>query len=158
MTKWVYGFGGGSAEGNAGMRDLLGGVAHLAGLGVVGRGAEERVEGAVGGLAVALVDGALGARHERADHRGHGLAGGAEVEELTVEHAGGSFTAKRITIRPFATDPNLDRFPGFAEKWYEFVLAPGIPGGLYRIRSVVPSQTGGVPLIENSLTYSETET
>ena len=82
----------------------------------------------------------------------------AEVDELTVEHAGGSFPAKRITIRPFAADPNLDRFPGFANKWYEFILAPEIPGGLYRIRSVVPSQTGGAHLIENSLTYSDAET
>ena len=83
---------------------------------------------------------------------------GATVDELTVEHAGRSFAAKRITIHPFAADPNLDRFPGFAEKWYEFVLAPGIPGGLYRVRSVVPSQDGGAHLIENSLTYSEAET
>lgn len=88
----------------------------------------------------------------------HAFLNGAEVEELTVEHAGGSFPAKRITIRPFAADPNLDRFQGYAAKRYEFVLAPGIPGGLYRIRSVVPSQTGGAPLIENSLTYSEAET
>ncbi|MDH3596907.1 MAG: hypothetical protein OEM93_18880 [Rhodospirillales bacterium] len=78
---------------------------------------------------------------------------GAKVEELVVEHADNTFAAKRITIRPFATDPNRDRFPRFADKSYEFVLAPGIPGGLYRIRSVVPSNGDGVPWIENSLTY-----
>ncbi len=83
---------------------------------------------------------------------------GAEVEALTVEHAEKTLAAKRITIRPFAADPNRDRFPEFAEKWYEFILAPGIPGGLYRIRSVVPSGADGVPLIENSLTYRDVET
>src|SRR5579859_1599857 len=38
MTKWVYGFGGGSAEGRADMRDLLGGkgagLAEMANLGL----------------------------------------------------------------------------------------------------------------------------
>ena len=83
---------------------------------------------------------------------------GAEVEELTIEHAEQSFPAKRITIRPYATDPNRNRFSGFAAKWYEFILAPGIPGGLYRIRSVVPSDSGDTPRIENSLTYKTAET
>lgn len=78
---------------------------------------------------------------------------GAEVEALTVEHADKTLAATRITIHPYATDPNRDRFPHFADKWYEFILAPEIPGGLYRIRSVVPSSTDGGPLIENSLTY-----
>jgi hypothetical protein len=78
---------------------------------------------------------------------------GAKVEELTVEHADETLAARRITILPFAADPNRDRFPGFADKWYEFILAPGIPGGLYRIRSVVPSGTDDSPSIENSLTY-----
>ena len=82
----------------------------------------------------------------------------AQVEELTVEHADSSLPARRITIRPYATDPNLDRFPEFAGKWYEFILAPGIPGGLYRIRAVVPSDDGDAPLVENSLTYKAAET
>jgi pyruvate,orthophosphate dikinase len=38
MAKWVYGFGGGSAEGNAGDRNLLGGkganLAEMCGLGL----------------------------------------------------------------------------------------------------------------------------
>lgn len=83
---------------------------------------------------------------------------GAKVEALTVEHADKTLAARRITIRPFAADPNRDRFPEFAEKWYEFILVPEIPGGLYRIRSVVPSGSGGVPLIENSLTYRDAGT
>jgi hypothetical protein len=62
---------------------------------------------------------------------------GALVEELTVEHADKTLAARRITIHPFATDTNRDRFPSLADKWYEFILAPGIPGGLF----------------ENSLTY-----
>jgi hypothetical protein len=40
MTKWVYGFGGGSAAGRAGMRDLLGGkgagLAEMSELGLPG--------------------------------------------------------------------------------------------------------------------------
>ena len=39
MTKWVYGFGGGSADGNAAMRDLLGGkganLAEMSSLGLL---------------------------------------------------------------------------------------------------------------------------
>jgi len=86
----------------------------------------------------------------------HAFRRGAEVGESTVELGGETLGATRVTIRPFAKDPKLARFPRLAEKWYEFVLAPGVPGGLYQIRSVVPSASGGEPPIENSLTYAGT--
>ena len=86
----------------------------------------------------------------------HAFRSGAEVGESTVEIGGQALGATLVTIRPFVKDPKLARFPYLAEKWYEFVLAPGVPGGLYRIRSVVPSASGGAPPIENSLTYAGT--
>jgi len=86
----------------------------------------------------------------------HAFRRGAEVGESTVEIGGQALGATLVTIRPFVKDSKLARFPYLAEKWYEFVLAPGVPGGLYRIRSVVPSASGGGPPIENSLTYAGT--
>lgn len=81
-----------------------------------------------------------------------------ELAEITVEHGGRALAATRITIRPFVGDPNQARFQAFVDKWYEFVLAPELPGGIYRIRSVVPARDGGAPLIESSLTYDATGT
>jgi len=84
----------------------------------------------------------------------HAFSNGAEVGESTVELGGETLGATRVIIRPFSKDSKLDSFPQLTEKWYEFVLAPEVPGGLYRIRTVVPSAAGGAPLIENRLTFA----
>ena len=84
----------------------------------------------------------------------HAFSNGAEVGESTVELGGETLGATRVIIRPFSKDPKLGSFPQLTEKWYEFVLAPEVPGGLYRIRTVVPSAAGGAPLIENRLTFA----
>lgn len=82
----------------------------------------------------------------------------AQMEPTTVDFGEQTLAAKRITIRPYAQDPNRERFPRFADMWYEFVLAPAIPGGIYRIRSVVPAGDARAPEIENSVTYSDAGT
>jgi hypothetical protein len=80
---------------------------------------------------------------------------GAEVDQVPVTAGGGSWTATRVVIRPFLNDPMFQRFPDLAGKTYEFLLVPELPGGVYRIRAVVPAPDGtGGPLHEHDLTYS----
>ena len=62
MTKWVYTFGGGEAEGNAGDRDLLGGkganqavAAQLAGARALAQVAEENNDAALAAWAHGVV-------------------------------------------------------------------------------------------------------
>ncbi|MBC6496931.1 MAG: hypothetical protein GDA54_01205 [Alphaproteobacteria bacterium GM7ARS4] len=72
----------------------------------------------------------------------HSLAR-AEAEDYTFRHLGEDIRGKRIIIRPyaeFAKDDRemIERFGNFLYKTYEFVLSESIPGGIYRLRSVVP--------------------
>lgn len=80
---------------------------------------------------------------------------GAEVEQATVELAGKAMPATRIVIQPYASDPNGEQLPFFREKTYEFLLAPDVPGGLYRIRAYIPVPGGDAPVVEDSLTFRE---
>lgn len=75
----------------------------------------------------------------------------AEVESVTVRWDGREIEARRLQLRPFAHDPQIDRFPQFRDKTYEFVVAPGIPGGFYSFAARVPDPRGGV-LLEETLT------
>lgn len=83
---------------------------------------------------------------------------GAAVEETTVELGGKAMPATRVVIQPYADDTNGERLPFFEEKTYEFLLAPDVPGGLYRIRAFIPAPSGGSPVAEDSLTFRETKT
>ncbi len=85
----------------------------------------------------------------------HAFRAGAEVDEVPFESEGRQLTATRVTIRPFEKDPKRERMAGGASKTYEFLLSSEIPGGLYRIRTVVPSpDEGAAPLLVETLTYA----
>ncbi len=78
----------------------------------------------------------------------------AELEEVEIELAGKALAATRVTIRPFAGDPLRDRFPDYEQKYYEFVMAPEVPGGIYRIKAVTPAAEGADPRREETVTFS----
>ncbi len=75
------------------------------------------------------------------------------VEPTTIDHGGQNLAATRITLRPFVDDPNGRHFQRFVNKWYEFLLVPQVPGGIYRIRSVVPAEDNDGTRIETSVTF-----
>jgi hypothetical protein len=81
----------------------------------------------------------------------------AEVEPVEVELDGRKVQGTRLVIRPFRDDPNLARFPKFKDKAYEFVVAAGVPGGLYRLASRVPDPQDGHLILEESVTFAEVE-
>lgn len=79
----------------------------------------------------------------------------AEAEPTEVEVGGRKLPATRLVMRPFARDPNIERFPRFKDKAYEFVVAEGVPGGLYRIAARTPDPTDGRVILEESMTFEE---
>jgi hypothetical protein len=81
----------------------------------------------------------------------------ADTETVQVEVNGRTVEATRVRMRPFAHDPNIDRFPGFRDKVYEFVVAPEVPGGLVRIAARTPDPKTGDLLIEKSMTFEAAE-
>jgi hypothetical protein len=79
----------------------------------------------------------------------------AEAEATSIELAGRTLPATRLVIRPFANDPNIARFPKFKDKAYEFVVAEGVPGGIYRIAARTPDPADGHLILEESVTFEE---
>lgn len=83
------------------------------------------------------------------------LADAAEVGSTTVRHGGRDWPATTVRIRPYLDDPYRPRFERYAGKEYWFVLAPGVPGSVYQLRTRVPAPAGGAPLIEDILTLTD---
>jgi hypothetical protein len=84
------------------------------------------------------------------------LARSARVAQTQVAHGGKVFAASEITIAPYLDDPLKDRIGRYAGKTYVFTLSAEIPGGIYSLRTTVPSPAGGAkeaPLIEERLRF-----
>ena len=62
----------------------------------------------------------------------------ATVSDTTVTWGGKPWPAQAVRITPFVNDPFRSRFERLAPKEYTFVLAEGVPGGLYQIRGALP--------------------
>jgi hypothetical protein len=78
----------------------------------------------------------------------------AEMHPVAFERDGRTEQGTEIVIAPFRNDPNIARFPAFAEKTYHFVLSPAVPGGIYRIGTSVPRLAGGSSAFEDEMTYA----
>lgn len=76
-----------------------------------------------------------------------------EAEAIEVSMGDRKLPATRLVIRPFRDDPKIDRFPRFKEKAYEFVVAEGVPGGLYRIGTSTPDPGSGQVVLEETMTF-----
>lgn len=81
------------------------------------------------------------------------LAESARLQAVDFDYGGKKLKGTEVAIRPFADDPLKDRFKGMAGKSYSFILSPDVPGGVYRMRTVVddPAGAGKPPLFEESL-------
>lgn len=79
----------------------------------------------------------------------------ATTEATTVDFGGKQIPATRITLQPFLQDPLRQRFERFAEKSYEFLLAPEVPGGVYSLRVLTPGAAPDKPLEENLLRFQD---
>jgi hypothetical protein len=82
------------------------------------------------------------------------LARSAKVARTRVAYAGRESAASEITIAPYVDDPLRDRIGKYASKTYVFMLSAAVRGGVYSVRSFVPSGNGATeaPLLEERLT------
>ena len=84
------------------------------------------------------------------------LARSATLAKTTVSFGGRDFAAQEITITPYVDDPLKDRIGKYATKIYVFTLSTDVPGGIYGVRTVVPSPAAAAnaaPLIEERLRF-----
>jgi hypothetical protein len=79
----------------------------------------------------------------------------ATAEQTTISFDGKEIAATRVTLQPFLQDPLRARFEKFAEKTYDFVLAPDVPGGVYSIRATTPGGAPDKPLEDNLLQFQD---
>ena len=77
-----------------------------------------------------------------------------KTQRVTFKLNGRTVEGTQITITPFVGDKNRERFGEYEHKVYEFVVSSEVPGGIFRMRSTVPSLSpGGKPLTQDTLTY-----
>ena len=84
------------------------------------------------------------------------LARSATVAKVSVPFEGRAIAAQEITITPYADDPLKDRIGKYATKIYVFTLSADVPGGIYSVRTIVPSPAAAAkaaPLIEERLRF-----
>lgn len=62
-----------------------------------------------------------------------------QVRTIRISLDGKDMDAVEVMVTPFVKDPNIAKFQRYAQKRYEFVFAVGVPGGLYRIHTLVPA-------------------
>ncbi len=79
----------------------------------------------------------------------------AVVEPFEVTLGDRKLAGTRLVMTPFANDPNIDRFPQFKGKSYEFIVADGVPGGIYRLGSLVSGPADGQAILQETVTFEE---
>jgi len=86
------------------------------------------------------------------------LAESAQIESVDIRVGDQKITAQRITISPYGSDPNRDRFQNqrLATKQYVFTLSQKIPGLVYQMRGHVPvaaDVTTDAGVLDETLTF-----
>lgn len=69
------------------------------------------------------------------------LEQGAKVDNVDFQYAGQTRHGQKISIAPYVNDPDNGRFANkaYRHKTYEFIVSSEVPGGLYRISTLVPT-------------------
>lgn len=62
----------------------------------------------------------------------------ALLEPATFSWQGRDFTGTKVTIQPFANEPNAVSLQAFSAKTYSFTVSDAVPGGLYELRATLP--------------------
>ncbi|MCP3870721.1 MAG: hypothetical protein GY703_22035 [Gammaproteobacteria bacterium] len=76
------------------------------------------------------------------------------MRPVTITFEGNTLDATEIVVKPFISDSNIDKFRAYQEKQYEFIFSNRIPGGVYRMHSLVPGANGEGVFSEETLTFS----
>lgn len=86
------------------------------------------------------------------------LANDATVSTVRVALGGRTIEASEVRIEPYLGDPLKERLGRFERKSYIFTLSPGVPGGVYQLRTEVGASAvaGSAPAVEEALTFNRT--
>lgn len=79
----------------------------------------------------------------------------AKVRDTKVSYDGREVDAQEVSLNPYESDPLRARFEKYAQKRYTFVLANGVPGGVYQVRTALPGALpSDAPVLEEVMTLA----
>jgi hypothetical protein len=79
----------------------------------------------------------------------------AESEPVEVTLGDQKLQGRRLVMRPFLHDPQIGRFPQFKDKAYEFVVAEGVPGGVYSLATRTLDPKDGHLVLAETVTFQD---
>lgn len=79
----------------------------------------------------------------------------AKVENVKVDFGGKSVEAYKVSLEPFAKDPNKHKMQGFENSKFTFVLSKDIPGYFYEFNSDIFSTQAGTAKMTDRLVLVE---
>ena len=85
------------------------------------------------------------------------LADTATVKATTFDFDGRRWNGYEISFTPYVKDPRRSLFEKFADKRYSVVVSDDLPGYLYRIETLIPSEDPAQPLIREVLQLTSVE-
>jgi hypothetical protein len=71
------------------------------------------------------------------------LRQGGDLTEVSQGFAGGTVSAREVTLRPFKGDPNSKRMGEFADLALRFVVSDAVPGHFLRLSADTPDAASG---------------
>ncbi len=77
----------------------------------------------------------------------------AKVEPIKFTFNGKEYNGDKIHFMPYLDDPHRRDYERFSEKYYEFIMAEELPGGIYQIKTVIPDtgKENAEPLVLETL-------
>jgi hypothetical protein len=87
------------------------------------------------------------------------LAQKAEAKPVSIKYSGKDVAASEIVLIPYEDDPARPRYEKYSNKSYTITLSEAIPGGVYRMHSVMQERANkdagkGKPMIEETLIFT----
>ena len=77
------------------------------------------------------------------------------VRDIKLSFQGKELDGVEVVVEPFISDPNVAQFQIYAKKRYEFTFSEQVPGGVYRIHTLVPGENGVGVLIDEELKFHQ---
>jgi len=77
------------------------------------------------------------------------------IKPATCNYNNEKFDGHKIEHRPYEQDYDATKFKKYAKKKYYITLCDKIPGMIYKIETIIPSEDGKEPLIQETLTLQE---
>lgn len=81
-----------------------------------------------------------------------------EIVRDTIRRDGREIDVQRVTLRPFADDPNRDRMQGFGALEMTVTMSDDIPGWYLSMVSEAVPESGGDPVYRSALRFDRLDT